>query len=135
VRPSCRLIFLILCLLSIHFMSDPDPVLHPECIPVPVPQLCWYLGGEELVGEAQHYWEVKMTRPVYGTDVMIGLTTQASLTEIHFTNIIYSVFLIFYIIIISVADTGCLSRISDPTTAPKEEGGTNFFAPAIFCSY
>jgi SPRY domain-containing SOCS box protein 3 len=48
------------------------------------------LGGEELVGEAQHYWEVKMTRPVYGTDVMIGLTTQASPTEIHFTKIIYS---------------------------------------------
>ncbi len=47
-----------------------------------------YLGGEELVGEAQHYWEVKMTRPVYGTDVMIGLTTQASPTEIHFTKII-----------------------------------------------
>ncbi len=44
------------------------------------------LGGEELVGEAQHYWEVKMTRPVYGTDVMIGLTTQASPTEIHFHN-------------------------------------------------
>jgi hypothetical protein len=62
------------------------------------------LGGEELVGEAQHYWEVKMTRPVYGTDVMIGLTTQASPTEIHFTKIIQSVILSFFIIVISVAD-------------------------------
>jgi hypothetical protein len=43
----------------------------------------------------------------------------------------------------SVADPGCLSRIliffvhsrsriSDPTTAPKEEGGQNFFVLPFF---
>ncbi len=74
----------------ISYMSDPDQNSEIPVPAVPVQQHCkdGILGGEELVGEAQHYWEVKMTRPVYGTDVMIGLTTQASPTEIHFTIII-----------------------------------------------
>ena len=33
-------------------------------------------GGEELHDGYQHYWEVKMNRPVYGTNVMVGLATK-----------------------------------------------------------
>ena len=33
-------------------------------------------GGEELHAGYQHYWEVKMNRPVYGTNVMVGLATK-----------------------------------------------------------
>jgi hypothetical protein len=32
----------------------------------------------------------------------------------------------------SVGDPGCLSRIPDPTTAPKEEGENNFFDLPFF---
>lgn len=31
--------------------------------------------GNQLMGEDQYYWEVKMTTPVYGTDMMVGVGT------------------------------------------------------------
>jgi len=33
-------------------------------------------GNSVLTGGYQHYWEVKVTRNVYGTDVMVGVTTE-----------------------------------------------------------
>ncbi|CAL8289260.1 unnamed protein product [Boreogadus saida] len=32
-------------------------------------------GAAELAGGGQHFWEVKMTSPVYGTDMMVGVGT------------------------------------------------------------
>jgi hypothetical protein len=40
-------------------------------------------GDEELCTGYQHYWEVKLTRPVYGTDVMIGIATKAGEEELE----------------------------------------------------
>ncbi|XP_023324764.1 uncharacterized protein LOC111698622 [Eurytemora carolleeae] len=49
------------------------------------------IGDEPLVSGFQYYWEVKLTSPAYGTDVMIGLaTSDANLNSNrnHFSSII-----------------------------------------------
>jgi len=33
-------------------------------------------GSSSLTSGYHHFWEVKLTKPVYGTDIMIGITTQ-----------------------------------------------------------
>lgn len=33
--------------------------------------------GTKELGEGQHFWEIKMTSPVYGTDMMVGIGTSA----------------------------------------------------------
>ncbi|KAK7090563.1 uncharacterized protein [Littorina saxatilis] len=34
------------------------------------------IRGTEVLGDGQHFWEIKMTTPVYGTDMMIGVGTR-----------------------------------------------------------
>ncbi|XP_030626055.1 SPRY domain-containing SOCS box protein 3 [Chanos chanos] len=34
------------------------------------------IRGSKELGEGQHYWEIKMTSPVYGTDMMVGIGTR-----------------------------------------------------------
>ncbi|XP_012866714.1 PREDICTED: SPRY domain-containing SOCS box protein 3 [Dipodomys ordii] len=42
-------------------------------------------GAKEL-GEGQHFWEIKMTSPVYGTDMMVGIgTSDVDLDKYHHT--------------------------------------------------
>ena len=37
-----------------------------------------------MLSDGQHFWEIKMTTPVYGTDMMIGVgTSEAKLTHLH----------------------------------------------------
>ncbi|KAI2576395.1 splA/ryanodine receptor domain and SOCS box containing 3, partial [Homo sapiens] len=31
------------------------------------------IRGTKELGEGQHFWEIKMTSPVYGTDMMVGI--------------------------------------------------------------
>lgn len=33
------------------------------------------IRGTKELGEGQHFWEIKMTSPVYGTDMMVGIGT------------------------------------------------------------
>ncbi|XP_075420610.1 SPRY domain-containing SOCS box protein 3 isoform X1 [Tenrec ecaudatus] len=33
------------------------------------------IRGTKALGEGQHFWEIKMTSPVYGTDMMVGIGT------------------------------------------------------------
>ncbi|KAM9304923.1 SPRY domain-containing SOCS box protein 3 [Gastrophryne carolinensis] len=33
------------------------------------------IRGNKLLTEGQHFWEIKMTSPVYGTDMMVGIGT------------------------------------------------------------
>ncbi|XP_069503099.1 SPRY domain-containing SOCS box protein 3 [Ambystoma mexicanum] len=33
------------------------------------------IRGNKELGEGQHFWEIKMTSPVYGTDMMVGIGT------------------------------------------------------------
>ncbi|XP_061740432.1 SPRY domain-containing SOCS box protein 3a isoform X2 [Nerophis ophidion] len=33
------------------------------------------IRGSKQLGEGQHFWEIKMTSPVYGTDMMVGIGT------------------------------------------------------------
>ena len=43
------------------------------------------IRGTESMTRGQHYWEVKMSTPVYGTDMMVGIGTgDASLN--HMAN-------------------------------------------------
>ena len=42
------------------------------------------IRGTEILSEGQHFWEIKMTTPVYGTDMMIGVCTRdAKLTHLR----------------------------------------------------
>ncbi|XP_038156912.1 SPRY domain-containing SOCS box protein 3 isoform X1 [Cyprinodon tularosa] len=44
------------------------------------------IRGTRELSEGQHYWEVKMTSPVYGTDVMVGVGT----SEVNLDKFKYS---------------------------------------------
>ena len=43
-------------------------------------------GDTALVRPFHYYWEVKMMRPVYGTDVMVGLATKDLDLSLHSNN-------------------------------------------------
>lgn len=42
--------------------------------------------GTEALAEGQHFWEIKMTSPVYGTDMMVGIGT----SEVNLDKFKYS---------------------------------------------
>uniref|UniRef100_A0A3P9HQ41 SPRY domain-containing SOCS box protein 3 n=1 Tax=Oryzias latipes TaxID=8090 RepID=A0A3P9HQ41_ORYLA len=44
------------------------------------------IRGRKELSEGQHYWEVKMTSPVYGTDMMVGIGT----SEVNLDKFKYS---------------------------------------------
>ncbi|KAM9716486.1 SPRY domain-containing SOCS box protein 3 [Menidia menidia] len=44
------------------------------------------IRGNKELSEGQHYWEVKMTSPVYGTDMMVGIGT----SEVNLDKFKYS---------------------------------------------
>ncbi|KAF6734715.1 SPRY domain-containing SOCS box protein 3 [Oryzias melastigma] len=44
------------------------------------------IRGHKELSEGQHYWEVKMTSPVYGTDMMVGIGT----SEVNLDKFKYS---------------------------------------------
>ncbi|XP_004596873.2 SPRY domain-containing SOCS box protein 3 [Ochotona princeps] len=42
--------------------------------------------GTKELGQGQHFWEIKMTSPVYGTDMMVGIgTSDVDLDKYHHT--------------------------------------------------
>ncbi|XP_059548661.1 SPRY domain-containing SOCS box protein 3 isoform X9 [Myotis daubentonii] len=44
------------------------------------------IRGTKELGEGQHFWEIKMTSPVYGTDMMVGIgTSDVDLDKYHHT--------------------------------------------------
>ncbi|XP_007578081.1 PREDICTED: SPRY domain-containing SOCS box protein 3-like [Poecilia mexicana] len=44
------------------------------------------IRGNRELSEGQHYWEVKMTSPVYGTDMMVGVgTSEVNLDKFKFS--------------------------------------------------
>uniref|UniRef100_A0A3P9Q167 SPRY domain-containing SOCS box protein 3 n=1 Tax=Poecilia reticulata TaxID=8081 RepID=A0A3P9Q167_POERE len=44
------------------------------------------IRGNRALSEGQHYWEVKMTSPVYGTDMMVGVgTSEVNLDKFKFS--------------------------------------------------
>ncbi|RUS72777.1 hypothetical protein EGW08_019463 [Elysia chlorotica] len=54
-----------------HVQKDARVVMFHEDHSSGTTAIC----GEELMDKDQYFWEVKMTTPVYGTDVMIGVGT------------------------------------------------------------
>ncbi|XP_017452711.1 SPRY domain-containing SOCS box protein 3 isoform X6 [Rattus norvegicus] len=44
------------------------------------------IRGTKELGDGQHFWEIKMTSPVYGTDMMVGIgTSDVDLDKYHHT--------------------------------------------------